>query len=65
MLYAFQNNDFIFTCARCTCTLNKRARMIKINYTYDRIILLNTTYFHEYIMNSVDVFYFDSVYDII
>jgi len=37
--------------------------MIKINCTYDRIILLNTAYFHEYIMNSADVFYFDSVYD--
>ncbi|EMR73176.1 hypothetical protein MCGE09_00013 [Thaumarchaeota archaeon SCGC AB-539-E09] len=38
--------------------------MIKTDYTYDRIILLNSTYYHEYIMDSADVFYFDSVYNI-
>ena len=38
--------------------------MTKTDYSYDRIVLLNTTHNHEYIENSASVFKFDMEYDI-
>jgi len=38
--------------------------MTKTDWTYDRIILLNGTYSHEYVDGSTQVFYFDQAYGI-
>ncbi len=38
--------------------------MTKTDWTYDRIILLDDTYSHEYVDGSVQVYYFDQVYGI-
>lgn len=38
--------------------------MTKTDWTYDRIILLDATYSHEYVDGSVQVYYFDQVYGI-
>jgi hypothetical protein len=39
--------------------------MTKTDYSYDRIVLLNATYNHEYVEDSASVFEFDIEYDII
>jgi hypothetical protein len=38
--------------------------MTKTDYTYDRIVILNSTLNHEYIAHSASVFYFDKTYGI-
>jgi deoxyribonuclease-1-like protein len=38
--------------------------MTTTDYTYDRIVLMNATYGHEYIKDSAGVFYFDIEYEI-
>jgi len=38
--------------------------MTKTDWTYDRIILLNATYSHEYVDGSTQVYHFDEVYGI-
>jgi len=38
--------------------------MTKTDYTYDRIVLLNTTLNHEYVAGTAKVFYFDQEYGI-
>ena len=41
---------------------NNMDTMVKTDYTYDRIIILNTTLNHEYDAGTAQVFYFDQVY---
>jgi deoxyribonuclease-1-like protein len=36
--------------------------MVKTDYTYDRIVVLETTFNHEYDVGTAQVFYFDQVY---
>ena len=36
--------------------------MVKTDYTYDRIVVLESTLNHEYDADSAQVFYFDQVY---
>ena len=36
--------------------------MTKTDWTYDRIVMLNSTFSSEYIMDSTDVYYFNDVY---
>jgi endonuclease/exonuclease/phosphatase family metal-dependent hydrolase len=43
---------------------NDMDTMTKTDYTYDRIVLMNTTYSYEYIEESSAVFYFDTEYEI-
>lgn len=43
---------------------NEMDTMIKTDYSYDRILLLNTTYNHEYVEYSASVFKFDVEYEI-
>jgi hypothetical protein len=38
--------------------------MTGTDYTYDRIVLLNATWNHEYIDGTASVFYFDQKYGI-
>ena len=38
--------------------------MTKTDWTYDRIILLDATYSHEYVDGSTQVYYFDQIYGI-
>jgi len=44
---------------------NEMDTMTKTAYSYDRIVLLNATYDHEYVEDSASVFKFDTKYDII
>ena len=41
---------------------NDMDTMVKTNYTYDRIVVLDATFNHEYNANTAQVFYFDQVY---
>ena len=41
---------------------NDMDTMVKTDYTYDRIVVLDTTLNHEYDVVSAQVFYFDKVY---
>jgi len=41
---------------------NDMDTMVKTDYTYDRIVLLDTTLSHEYDAGTAQVFYFDQVY---
>lgn len=43
---------------------NMMDTMVKTDYTYDRIVLLNETYSYEYVAYSAEVFYFDAAYGI-
>ena len=43
---------------------NDMDTMTKTDYTYDRIVVLNSTLNHEYIVGSAGVFYFDNLYGI-
>jgi len=43
---------------------NNMDTMTKTDYTYDRIVLLNTTLNHEYFEGTASVFYFDQEYGI-
>jgi len=43
---------------------NNMDTMTKTDYTYDRIVLLNTTLNHEYVAGTARVFYFDQEYGI-
>jgi endonuclease/exonuclease/phosphatase family metal-dependent hydrolase len=43
---------------------NDMDTMTKTDYSYDRIVLINATYNHEYITDSASVFKFDIEYDI-
>lgn len=43
---------------------NGMDNMTKTDYSYNRIVLLETTYDHEYVEDSASVFTFDSEYDI-
>ncbi len=43
---------------------NDMDTMTKTDYSYDRIVLLNATYDHEYVEDSASVFKFDIEYDI-
>jgi len=43
---------------------NDMDTMTKTDYTYDRIVLLNATWSHEYIAGTASVFYFDQEYGI-
>jgi deoxyribonuclease-1-like protein len=43
---------------------NNMDTMTKTDYTYDRIVLLNTTLNHEYVDGTARVFYFDQEYGI-
>ncbi len=43
---------------------NDMDTMTKTDYSYDRIVLLNATYNHEYVEDSASVFKFDIEYDI-
>ena len=43
---------------------NDMDTMTKTDYTYDRIVLMNATFSHEYIEESSAVFYFDTEYGI-
>jgi hypothetical protein len=36
--------------------------MVKTDYTYDRIVVLDSTLTHEYIAGSAQVFHFDNAY---
>lgn len=38
--------------------------MIKTDWTYDRMVIMDDTLNHEYILNSARVFYFDQIYGI-
>jgi endonuclease/exonuclease/phosphatase family metal-dependent hydrolase len=42
--------------------LNYMDTMVKTDYTYDRIVVLDATFNHEYDANTARVFYFDQVY---
>jgi hypothetical protein len=44
---------------------NDMDTMTKTDYTYDRIVVLNTTLNHEYVDGTARVFYFDQKYGII
>jgi len=39
--------------------------MTKTDWTYDRMVIMDDTLNHEYILNSARVFYFDQIYGII
>ena len=41
---------------------NEMDTMVKTDYTYDRIVILDSTLNHEYDAGSAQVFYFDQVY---
>jgi len=41
---------------------NDMDTMVKTDYTYDRIVVLDATFNHEYDANTAQVFYFDQVY---
>jgi len=41
---------------------NDMDTMVKTDYTYDRIVVLDTTFNHEYDAGTAQVFYFDQVY---
>ena len=41
---------------------NDMDTMVKTDYTYDRIVILDTTFNHEYNAGSAQIFYFDQVY---
>ncbi|MFB0503614.1 MAG: endonuclease/exonuclease/phosphatase family protein [Candidatus Bathyarchaeia archaeon] len=43
---------------------NEMDTMTKTDYTYDRIVLVNATYSHEYVEHSAKVFYFDQEYEL-
>jgi len=43
---------------------NEMDTMTKTDYTYDRIVLVNATYSHEYVEHSAKVFYFDEEYEL-
>jgi exonuclease III len=43
---------------------NNMDTMTKTDYTYDRIVLLNTTLNHEYVAGTARVFYFDQEYGV-
>ncbi len=43
---------------------NDMDTMTKTDWTYDRMVLTDATYSHEYIEDSIGVFYFDSAYGI-
>lgn len=42
--------------------LNDMDTMVKTDYTYDRIVVLDATFNHEYDPSTAQVFYFDQVY---
>lgn len=41
---------------------NEVDTMTKTDWTYDRIVMLDSTYSSEYVMDSTDVYYFNEVY---
>lgn len=41
---------------------NDEDTMTKTDWTYDRIVMLDSTYSSEYVMDSTDVYYFNDVY---
>ena len=43
---------------------NNMDTMVKTDYTYDRIVILNTTLNHEYETGTAQVFYYDQVYSL-
>jgi hypothetical protein len=43
---------------------NSYDTMTKTDWTYDRMVLLDGTYFSEYVTDSCEVFYFDAVYGV-
>ncbi len=43
---------------------NEMDTMTKTDYTYDRIVLINATYSHEYVKHSAMVFNFDEEYEL-
>ena len=43
---------------------NEMDTMTKTDWTYDRIIMMDSTYGHEYVQGSTGVFYFDEEYEI-
>jgi endonuclease/exonuclease/phosphatase family metal-dependent hydrolase len=42
--------------------INSMDTMVKTDYTYDRIVILDATFNHEYDANTARVFYFDQAY---
>jgi len=54
----FRASEFYWTIT------NDMDTMTKTDYTYDRIVLLNTTWNHEYVAGTARVFYFDQKYGI-
>lgn len=54
----FRASEFYWTIT------NDMDTMTKTDYTYDRIVLLNTTWNHEYVVGTARVFYFDQEYGI-
>ncbi len=54
----FKSSDFYWVIT------NEINTMIKTYYSYDRIVLLEATYEHEYVEDSASVFKFESEYDI-
>ena len=43
---------------------NEMDTMTKTDWTYDRIVMTDSTYSHEYVQGSTGVFYFDEEYEI-
>ncbi len=43
---------------------NNMDTMTKTDWTYDRMVMMNTTFYHEYVRDSATVFYFDKEYGI-
>jgi len=54
----FKSSDFYWVIT------NEMDTMTKTDYSYDRIVLLESTYNHEYVEESASVFKFDTEYDI-
>ncbi len=54
----FKATDFLWVIT------NEIDTMVKTPWTYDRMVILNTTYRHEFIDDSAGVFYFDVEYGI-
>jgi len=54
----FKSSDFYWVIT------NDMDTMTKTDYSYDRIVLLNMTYNHEYVEDSASVFKFDIEYDV-
>jgi endonuclease/exonuclease/phosphatase family metal-dependent hydrolase len=55
----------LFKAPKCTWLItNDMDTMVKTDYTYDRIVILDTTLNHEYDAGTAQVFHFDQMYGI-